>query len=109
MGRISLQYKDLSNFVVHPDYCERVFLLGEFSYKSTLSCRPTCPSGREYLHPCSASGVVSGNAHSSALERKSVVKLKELAHSVEVTWLILLEADKGVFTGAVLLADEWQQ
>lgn len=40
---------------------------------------------------------------------KSIAKLKQQAHSVEITWLILLEANEGVFTGAVLLADQWQQ
>ena len=106
---MSLHYEDLSNFVVDPDYCEHIFLVGEFSHKPMLSCRPTCPSGREYLHHCPASEVVSGNTHLSALGGKSVAKLKQLAHSVEITWLILLEANESVFTGAVLLADQWQQ
>lgn len=37
------------------------------------------------------------------------MKLKQLAHRVEVTWLVLLRANEGVPTGAVLLTDQWQQ
>lgn len=100
----SLHYEDLSNFIVNPDCYEHIFLVGEFSHKPTLSCRPTCPSGTEYLHHCPASGVVSGNSHLSALGGKSVVKPRQQAHSVDITWLILPEANEGVFTGAVLLS-----
>lgn len=71
-----------------------------------LFYKPTCPSGREYLHHCQWSGIWD---HSPALGGESAAKLKELAHSAEVTWLSLLEVYEGVFTGAVLLAGQWHQ
>lgn len=96
----SLPYGDTKNFVFNPDCYGCILLFGEFSHK------PTCPSGREYLHHCQWNGTWD---HSPALGGKSVAQLKELAHSAGVTWLMLLEEHEGVFTGAVLLPGQWQQ
>lgn len=93
----SLPCGDTKNFVFNSDSYGCIFLLGEFSHKPTLFYKPTCPSGRECLHHCQWSGIWD---HPPALGEKSVAKLKELAHSAGVTWLMLLEAQESVFTGA---------
>lgn len=92
--------------VVNSDYHESIFLSGEFSQTPTPVYKPTCLSGGEYLHHCQWSGTWD---HSPALGGKPVAKLRELGHSAEITRLMLLEANEGVFTGAVLLTGQWQQ